>query len=169
MLAGFTLRHTVDGLARLYQRKLATRQAGYRPQAFVLRLVIGSVLCSLIVVRYCLLDAWILPRWDQGWRPWRANALSLLPGRMWLNRVYACLGRHPIGFGIRRRIKSLLGGVGAPIATLFSLPARMRLYQLYAFIGRHPTNFGIRRRIKELYKAVATWRMGRLRGDVGGE
>lgn len=146
MLEAFTLRQTVDDLAGLYQRKLQPCAAGHRRRIFAFRLVIGSVLCSLIVLRYCLLDAWVLPRWDQGWRPWRANVLSLFPARMWLSRLYAFLGRHPTNFGIRRRVKAL-----------FSVPARMRLYQLYAFIGRRPTNFGIRRRIKELSKAVAAW------------
>jgi len=153
MLASFTLRQTVDDLAVLYQRKLENRTGGYRKRAFVFRLVIGSILCSLIVVRYCFLDAWLLARWDQGWRPWRANALSLFPTRMWLSRFYAFLGRYPIGFGMRRRIKRSLSIVLAP----FSLPARMRLYQFYAFVGRHPTNLGIRRRIRKLSETVATW------------
>ena len=66
MLAGFTLRRTVDDLDALYRRKLAGGKTGYRPPILVARLVLGSVLCSLLVVRYCLLDAWILPRWDLG-------------------------------------------------------------------------------------------------------
>jgi glycosyltransferase involved in cell wall biosynthesis len=157
MLAGFTLRRTVDDLDALYRRKLAARKAGYRPPVLVARLVLGSVLCSLIVVRYCLLDAWILPRWDLGWRPWRVNALSLFPARMWLNRAYAFAGRHSLGLGIGRRVGSFLGRSLRWIEALRPLPMRMRLYQLYAFIGRHGTNFGIRRRIREWSRAATGW------------
>jgi glycosyltransferase involved in cell wall biosynthesis len=154
MLAGFTLRHTVDDLDALYQRKLAARKTGYRPRVLVARLVLGSIMCSLIVVRYCLLDAWILPRWDLGWRPWRANALSLFAGKMWLSRAYAFAGRHSIGLGIGRRVGSFLG---RPFPAPRPLPMRMRLYQLYALIGRHPPNFGIRRQIREWSRTVTGW------------
>jgi hypothetical protein len=157
MLAGFTLRHTVDDLDALYQRKLAARKTGYRPRVLVARLVLGSVMCSLIVVRYCLLDAWILPRWDLGWRPWRANALSLFPGRMWLSRAYAFAGRHSIGLGTGRQVGSFLGRPSPRIEALRPLPMRMRLYQLCALIGRHSTNFGIRRHIREWSRAVTGW------------
>ena len=81
MLAKFTLRQTVDDLADLYRRHAARRKVGYRSYVIVPRIVVGSALCVAIVVRYCFLDAWILSRWDQGWRPWRRNVLSLLPAR----------------------------------------------------------------------------------------
>jgi glycosyltransferase involved in cell wall biosynthesis len=145
MLAKFTLRHTVDDLAALYRQKadeLDELKVGYRPHTIFVRAITGSVLCLIIVLRYCFLDAWILPRWDQGWRPWRANALSVLPARMWFYRLYAFIGRHPTNLGIRRRV-----------IALSVLPARMWLYRLYAFIGRHPTNFGIRRRVKKLFNS----------------
>ena len=108
MLANFTLRRTVDALAALYQDKFRAHPGGYRPLVFAGRLVVGSMLCSVIVLRYALFDAWILPRWDQGWRPWRANALTLFPVRTWLYRFYAFVGRHPTSFGIRRRICGFL-------------------------------------------------------------
>ena len=111
MLAGFTLRHTVDRLAQLYERQRQHAPAGYRPYMMGLHWVTGACLCVLIVLRYCLLDAFLLPSWDQGWRPWRANAFSILTrrARMLLYRFYAFVGRHPTNFGIRRRLKALLG------------------------------------------------------------
>ena len=94
MLDGFTLRRTADGLANLYQRKFQVSQTGYRPLVGAARFVFGSLLCLIIVLRYCLWDAWILRHWDQGWRPWRTNALSVFPTRMLLYRFYALLGRN---------------------------------------------------------------------------
>jgi len=114
MLGNFTLRRTVESLSRLYEDKLATHPHGYRPAVCAGRLVAGSMLCSVIVLRYALFDAWILPRWDQGWRPWRSNALSLFPVRTWLYRLYAFAGRHPTSFGLRRRLRSLLRRGSAP-------------------------------------------------------
>lgn len=107
MLANFTLRRTVEALSRLYEEQTGRHPRGYRPVVVAGRLVMGSMLCTVIVLRYALLDAWILPRWDQGWRPWRANALSLFPVRSWLYRCYAFVGRHPTNFGIRRRVRRL--------------------------------------------------------------
>lgn len=139
MLANFTLRQTVDQLAQLYRDTLTHARAGYRPLAAPWRLLTGGLLCLVVVLRYCLLDAYLLPRWDQGWRPWRANALSILPWRMLLYRFYALVGRHAPGWGIRQRLRT----------SFTILPPRMLLYRFYAFVGRHPTNFGIRRRIKK--------------------
>jgi glycosyltransferase involved in cell wall biosynthesis len=113
MLGSFTLRRTVESLSRLYENKLATHPHGYRPAVFAVRLVAGSMLCTVIVLRYALFDAWLLPRLDQGWRPWRSNALSLFPVRTWLYRLYAFTGRHPTNFGLRRRLRSLLRRGGA--------------------------------------------------------
>ena len=139
MLSNFTLRHTVDQLATLYRDRLNRAPTGYRPLASGFRFVSGGLLSLVVVMRYCLLDAYLLPRWDQGWRPWRTNALSTLAPRILIYRFYAFVGRHPTNFGIRRRIRNA-----------FSSPApRMLLYRFYAFVGRHPTNFGIRRRIKK--------------------
>ena len=89
MLANFTLRRTVDRLADLYEQKLELLRAGYRPHVIAVRFVIGSLFCLLIVLRYALLDAWILRSWDQGWRPWRSNVLSIVPKRRWFYRLFA--------------------------------------------------------------------------------
>ena len=76
MLAGFTLRQTGEGLADLYRKKFDEQKVGYRPFVRGIRFIIGSFLCLIIVLRYCLVDVWILRLLDQGW-PGRANALSV--------------------------------------------------------------------------------------------
>ena len=136
MLAGFTLRQTADDLANLYQKKFEAQQVGYRPLVCGIRFVIGSFLCLMIATRYCLVDAWILRRWDQGWRPWRANVLSLFPTRMLLYRFYALVGRNAPSFGLRHKLVYL---------------KHISVYRLYAFLGRH-LGFGLRRRIRRFAK-----------------
>jgi glycosyltransferase involved in cell wall biosynthesis len=108
MLATFTLRRTVEKLSDLYERQASARGVGYRNGVVGLRLVAGSFVCMLIVMRYCLFDAYLLPRWDQGWRPWRRNALTIFANRMWLYRFYAFVGRHAPGLGLRRRLRNIL-------------------------------------------------------------
>ena len=146
MLAKFTLAQTVADLSELYERSFSMPRDGYRPWATVLRLVLGVPFCSVVVLRYIWFDSWLLRHWDQGWRPWRLNALRILPIRIWLYRLYAFIGRHPTNFGIRRRLGPLIAAAKAP----FSIPARMRLYQFYSFVGRQPTGFGIRKRVSRL-------------------
>ncbi|MBF7729327.1 glycosyltransferase [Pseudomonas sp. N040] len=108
MLAGFTLRHTVERLAELYASKIAQAPAGYRPLVTVYRLMLGGALCLIIVLRYCLFDAYLLRKWDLGLRPWQLKAW-IQPLRTLLYRVYAFIGRHPTNFGIRRRLRKWLG------------------------------------------------------------
>jgi hypothetical protein len=146
MLEKFTLSQTAANLAELYQHSCSQRRVGYRPWATALRLVVGVPFCSVVVLRYIWFDSWLLRHWDQGWRPWRMNALSILPVRTWLYRLYAFIRRHPTNFGIRSRLGLLVAKAGRPS----SIPLRMRLYQFYSFVGRHPTNFGIRRRLGRL-------------------
>jgi hypothetical protein len=131
MLANFTLERTADSLAALYRQKASEQRQGFRPHIAVLHLVGGSLVCLAIVLRYCVLDTWLLQRWDAGWRPWRANALTLLPMRMWLYRVYAFIGSRK--FGYRQR-------------------ARMWLYRCYAFVGSR--KFGYRRRFREFLRGL---------------
>ena len=107
MLRKFTLRSTVDDLAKIYNDASEKWNSGYRPWICRMRLIVGAPLCLFIVFRYSLFDAWLLRLWDDGWRPWRRNALTVLPGRFLLYRFYAFVGRHPTNFGIRKRIKRL--------------------------------------------------------------
>jgi glycosyltransferase involved in cell wall biosynthesis len=108
MLANFTLRRTVDDLAELYERKARIRRADHGRQVFAFRLAVGSALCLLIAMRYRLLDAYLLVRWDEGWRPWRLGAPLIFIPRRWRNRLYAFVGRHVPGYGPGRRMRSLL-------------------------------------------------------------
>ena len=115
MLANFTLHRTVDKLADLYEKKSSALRSGYRPHVIAIRLVTGSFVCLLIVLRYVLFDAWLLPLWDQGWRPWRSNALAItLP---WLYRLHALIARHS-SFGIRKRLRFFLKFVAMQAAKL---------------------------------------------------
>jgi len=68
MLARFTLRRTVDDLASLYTRQCSPPRIGYRPHVIVIRLVLGSLLCLLIVLRYVVIDSCVLRLWDRGRR-----------------------------------------------------------------------------------------------------
>jgi len=76
MLAKFTLRRTVDDLADLYMRKHSAQRAGYRRHVIGIRFVGGSLLCLVIVLRYVMMDTFILRLWDRGWQP-RRNGSSL--------------------------------------------------------------------------------------------
>ncbi len=104
MLSNFTLHHTVDQLAFLYQRKSTVAARGYRPHMVAIRFLIGGVLCLFIATRYALLDAYILPRWDSGWRPWRKSALSIIP---FYHRFLSFVGRILSALAIRTRLRVL--------------------------------------------------------------
>ena len=56
MLGKFTLRRTVEDLASLYSRQCGRRRVGYRRHVIRIRLLTGSILCLLIVLRYMLID-----------------------------------------------------------------------------------------------------------------
>src|SRR5258706_16385992 len=79
MLARFTLRTTVQDLDGLYRRLSTPR--GYRPYVTLWRLVVAAPFCLGVAGRFLVLDAFLLPRWGQGWRPWPPG--SLLRPRMW--------------------------------------------------------------------------------------
>jgi len=104
MLANFTLRRTVEDLAELYERKARSRGTDHGRPLFAFRLAVGSALCLLIGMRYLFLDSYLLLRWDQGWRPWRANALSIFILRRWRNRLHDVVSRHDFG----KRMRGLL-------------------------------------------------------------
>lgn len=68
MLGKFTLRRTVEDLASLYSRQCGRRRVGYRRHVIRIRLLTGSILCLLIVLRYMLINSYILRLWDRAWR-----------------------------------------------------------------------------------------------------
>lgn len=143
MLAGFTLRKTGADLSELYRNSFDRQKVGYRPLVCGFRLIVGSFLCLLIVLRYCLMDAWILRLWDQGWRPWRRNALFVFPSstlpRMWLYRFYAFVGRNAPSFGLRHRLVHL---------------KHRSLYRLYSMLGRSLPALGLRERLRRFAQSI---------------
>lgn len=115
MLAGFTLRHTADNLAKLYREKSSAHPAGYRRLIRGIHILTGSALCALIALRYFFVDAWILRLWDRGWH--HPRRLSLGPPSRWLNRLYAFVGRNAPGLGVGQKC--------------------MSIFRRYGFLGRH--------------------------------
>lgn len=112
MLEKFTLRNTVDDLAALYRAKLEKAPQGYRPFITPIRIVLGGSVCVFISVRYFLFDAFLLPRWDAGWRPWhfRRPPLANYPvsfSRLLLHRGYVFVGKHS-SLRIRQRLRAMI-------------------------------------------------------------
>jgi hypothetical protein len=134
MLARFTLRTTVRELDALYRR--LSKSGGYRPTTRLCRLVLAAFFCSGVAVRFLFLDAYLLPRWDNGWRPWHVR--SWLSPRMWLYRGYALLGRVAPSFGLRNKLYAL------------SAMPRMWLYRGYAILGRIAPSFGMRQKMRNV-------------------
>ena len=64
MLARFTLRTTVENLHTLYESRATTR--GYRPVIVLWRLMAAAIWCSVIAIRFLVLDTYVLPRSDRG-------------------------------------------------------------------------------------------------------
>ena len=94
MLSQFTLRRSVDDLARLYEnadRYPGRERAGYRPLVSFYRLVAAGAVSAAIVTRYVVMDTKLLPRWDVGWRPWHAKPILLA-------RFYASLAWRLLRF-----------------------------------------------------------------------
>ena len=149
MLAGFTLRQTAADLSDLYRKTFDRQKVGYRPFVRGIRLIVGSFLCLLIVLRYSILDAWILRLWDQGWRPWRRNALSVVP-RMWLYRFYAVLERNAPSLGLRRRISAFSRSLKYKLVYL----KHLSVYQMYAVFGRNAPSLELRRRISAFPRSL---------------
>ena len=69
MLEQFTLQKTVKDLDQLYQHYLKEAK-GYRFYKMIFRLFLLAIFGLFIGLRFFLLDIYLLPRWDAGWRPW---------------------------------------------------------------------------------------------------
>jgi glycosyltransferase involved in cell wall biosynthesis len=129
MLARFTLSTTVRDLDGVY-RRLSTRE-GYRPYVTLWRLVVAAPFCLAVALRFIVLDACLLPRWDQGWRPWHGSSRP----RMWLYRGYVLLDRVAPSFGLRNKLSAMR-----------TMP-RMWLYRGYALLNRIAPSLGLRRKM----------------------
>ena len=73
MLERFTLDRTVEDLAALCARAVASRR-GYRAVPRFLRRLLVLPVAAYLVLRFVLVDIWFLPNWDAGWRPWRVRS-----------------------------------------------------------------------------------------------
>lgn len=86
MLQSFTLKTTVKDLFEIYSRCIQKSSRGYRLFVSLYRFIIISTFGSFIALRFFLLDIWLFPRWDVGWRPWHS-------WKMWLYRAYGLICR----------------------------------------------------------------------------
>ena len=135
MLTRFTLRTTVRDFDALYRH--LSKSAGYRQSVMLWRLVVAAVFCSGVAIRFLVLDAYMLPRWDHGWRPWHIR--SLISPRKWLYRGFALLNRVAPSFGLRNKLYAIC-----------TMP-KMWLYRGYALLNRVAPSFGLRRKIRNAF------------------
>ncbi|HHT0594183.1 TPA: glycosyltransferase family 4 protein [Legionella anisa] len=113
MLERFTLSTTVRNLNNLYNHYLDGHNKGYKLIKSCMRFFLIGIMGFFISLRFFLLDMWLLPRLDVGWRPWRGIIIAL---KMRLYRIYALIGRL-----------SAKSWIPHP---------KMLLYRAYALIGR---------------------------------
>jgi glycosyltransferase involved in cell wall biosynthesis len=130
------------------RRNVSPAARAYGNLVFFWRLIVAGVFCCCLALRFLLVDCWLLPSWDQGWRPWRFTSWMVL-GRIWLYRCYAVLGRVLPSFGLRHRLCAShpmmmirLRNAGCALAAM----PRMWLYRVYALLGRS-ASFGLRARL----------------------
>lgn len=70
MLERFTLNSTVSDLHQIYERFRPSHH-GYRLIHSFSRFTLLSILGFAVSLRFFLLDLWLFPLWDMGWRPWK--------------------------------------------------------------------------------------------------
>lgn len=166
MLQKFTLRTTVDDEYALYRRLLGEAPAGYRVSRIQFRRFAGVGVAAYLALRYRILDAWLLPKLDSGWRPWHMVRL-----RFFCFRVVQGLRRR-LGFSVLRLKES----EGAPARfgnDQFASPMRMEPPPLFpalrttvrmtysrglSAIGRLQLGWGLRAKVKGIF---ASWRSKR--------
>jgi Glycosyl transferases group 1 len=128
--------------------KIFPAARAYGNLAFLWRLVVAGVFCCGLALRFLVVDCWLLPSWDQGWRPWRLTSW-MVPARIWLYRCYAVLGHLLPSFGLRHRLCAShammmirLRNAGYALSAM----PRMWLYRGYALLGRS-ASFGLRAKL----------------------
>jgi glycosyltransferase involved in cell wall biosynthesis len=73
MLERFTLSRTAADLNRLYRLHLEQRREdhlGYRLWVTVGRAFVGTPVVSTLALRLMIVESYLLPAWEAGWRPW---------------------------------------------------------------------------------------------------
>lgn len=157
MLERFTLRKTVDDENNLYRSLLAEAPRGYRRSREAVRPFAGVFVGGYIALRYRILDAWLLPAIDAGWRPWHFVTL-----RRWMLRITGVAFRL-LSSGSKRRLaregsktKGVVSGQflsSSPesvpsITPRVWLAFRMLRYRVYAVVGRWKLGWGIRAQVR---------------------
>jgi hypothetical protein len=94
-----------------------------------------------------VMDCWLLPSWDQGWRPWRLKSWTVV-ARMWLYLAYAVVGRLLPSFGLRHRVCAshaiMMIRLRNGWCGLRAMP-RMLVYRGYGTASRGARALGLRR------------------------
>jgi len=167
MLENFTLRKTVEDQDALYRALLSRASKGYRFYVQVLRIIPGIAVCSVLALRYGLLDSRLLPAWDAGWRPWRFIAARRFVLRVidYLLRKIGyvekkldirAIGKPKLGseIGINKSERFYTAKIPAlpPIKSKLNILATMLLYRIYSFIGRQKLGWGLRKRAKDFIR-----------------
>jgi glycosyltransferase involved in cell wall biosynthesis len=171
MLERFTLCRTVESEHALYQRLLERSPGGYRFDRTLIRLFFGAAICSYLAARYRLIDAWLLPRLDAGWRPWHfvtlrffilriAYALARRLGRV--ENVTPGLLDHNLttpgqasARSANEQFISVQPTAPPPIGSALRIAMQMSLYRFYAFIGRRKPGWGLRRRASNILRKLS--------------
>jgi hypothetical protein len=174
MLERFTLRRTVESEHALYQELLQRSPRGYRLHRTFARLFSGALICGYLAARYRLIDAWLLPRLDSGWRPWHLVGL-----RMYVLRITTALVRKLggqqkggnaadmsvaqaptapdktcVSGAVNEQFISIKHAPPPPIGAALQTTMRMSLYRFYAFVGRRKLGWGLRRRAAGMLRAL---------------
>jgi hypothetical protein len=152
MLERFTLRRTVETEHALYQALLKRSRGGYRLYLTLTRFFFGAAICGYLAARYRLLDAWLLPRLDAGWRPWHfvrlrffilriAHALARRLGR--LENVAPALLDHDLttpdqasARSANEQFISVQRTPPPPIGSALRIALQISLCRFCAFVGR---------------------------------
>jgi glycosyltransferase involved in cell wall biosynthesis len=163
MLERFTLRKTVESEHALYQSLLARSPRGYRLGRTSARLFSGAAICGYLAVRYRLIDAWLLPRFDAGWRPWhfvklRMYVFGFIKRRAGMpaarDRAPAVAGQNCARAPVNEQFVSVQNAPPPPIGTSLQVAMRMSLYRFYAFVGRRKPGWGLRRRAFGIFRML---------------
>ena len=154
MLERFTLRRTVESEHGLYQALLERSPGGYRRYRTLIRLFLGAAVCGYLAARYRLIDAWVLPKLDSGWRPWHFVRLRLFALRMVQDQDRTTLRGTAAPERINEQFISIPYAPPPPLGSALRLAMQMCLYRFYAFVGRSKLGWGLRRRVLGLLRRL---------------
>lgn len=179
MLEKFTLRKTVEDEDGLYRTLREKTSAGYRPFYRLLRSITGCGVGAYLVARYTVLDRYLLPAWDAGWRPWHFVTLRRRILRV-VNLAFGTPQPPPDQKGIlepnaataaidgqadhntsNEQFISLTVRQPPPILPHLKVSALMMLYRFYSFVGRRRWGWNLRARFRAKLGGLLGGRKGR--------